>query len=322
MILRPIVPGPAATHAGAAIHLGGVILTHLLHPVVAVGHPVACRLITCRHHHKRGVIAVFVDDTLRLFQQILVNLLSPAQPHTMIRPRGSLWLQVDTHPVGSEEGSLWRTVAMEAHMVQTILLTFHEDLHPRLLVSWRITRLWEAAVLYRSSQEYRNIVDKHLTALDANLPESHQRLEDILASRDSQMIEVRMMLVPEFDILTQGNIYCQFIAFSIHGSVYQRLASLRSYRLIELATHIIVVKGEYPQTIDMVLQHHGHTAYRHLDLFTLYMLATYPSARQGNLGTVHLDRYAFDVQLLPLRLQLYASCDAVPVALCLVCHAV
>ena len=32
--------------------------------------------------------------------------------------------------------------------------------------------------------------------------------------------------------------------------------------------------------------------------------------------------HLLDIQLLPLRLQLYASCDAVPVALRLVCHAV
>ena len=63
VILRTTIPSPAATYRGAAIHLGRVVLMHLFHPVVTIGDPVAGRFVARSHHHKRGVMTIFIDDT-------------------------------------------------------------------------------------------------------------------------------------------------------------------------------------------------------------------------------------------------------------------
>ena len=148
VILRTTIPSPAATYRGAAIHLGRVVLMHLFHPVVTIGYPVAGRFIASSHHHERGVMTVLIDDTLRLLQQVLVNRLTTAQFDTMIRPRRTFRLQVDTHTVCCRKSRLGRTVAMKAHVVETILLAFLEDTHPLVLIGWGKTRLRETAVLH------------------------------------------------------------------------------------------------------------------------------------------------------------------------------
>ena len=130
MILRPIIPGPVATYRSPAIEPRRIVTFHGLHPGVAVGHPVAGRLITRSHHHKRGVMAVGVHNAPRLLQQILVYLLPLAEFHPVIRPCWPLGLQIDTHLVGSGKSGLRRTVGMEAHVVQSILLHLRKDRDP------------------------------------------------------------------------------------------------------------------------------------------------------------------------------------------------
>ena len=130
MILRAVVPGPATTNGGSTIESRRVIALHGLYPVVAVGHPIASRLIARSHHDKRGMMAIGIHDTLRFLQQILVDFLSPTEFHTVVRPRRPLGLQIDTQFVGSGESSLWRTIGMEPHMVQPIRLDLREDTGP------------------------------------------------------------------------------------------------------------------------------------------------------------------------------------------------
>ena len=130
MIFRTIIPGPAATDRCPAIEARGVVFIHLLHPVVAIAHPVACRLITCRHHHERGVMAIGVDNAFRLLQQILINLLPATESDAVIRPRRPLRLQIETYTVGSGKGCFRWTIAVETHMVQSIGFALAEDLQP------------------------------------------------------------------------------------------------------------------------------------------------------------------------------------------------
>ena len=151
MIFGTVVPSPAATNSCSSINLGGVVLVHLLHPVVTVADPVACGFIAGSHHHKRRMMSVLVNDAFGLVHQILVDFLSTAQLHTMIRPRRSFHLQVNTYLVGCCKGCLRRTIRMEADVIQAILLALSEDAQPLGFVGRRITRLWETAVFYRST---------------------------------------------------------------------------------------------------------------------------------------------------------------------------
>ena len=188
MILRTVVPGPAATNGGSTIESRRVIALHGLYPVVAIGHPIAGRLIARSHHDKRGMMAIGIHNTLRFLQQILVDLLSPTEFHTVVRPRRPLGLQIDTQFVGSGEGSLWRTIGMEPHMVQTIRLDLREDTGPRGLIRRRIARLRETAVLHRSTQPHRMVVDIQLPTIHPHLTQAEGSLVIIIAHTDADLI--------------------------------------------------------------------------------------------------------------------------------------
>ena len=62
MIVGPLFPSPATAHAGSAVDAVGVVLPHRLHPVLAVRHPVSGRFVACRHHAKRRMMSVGIDD--------------------------------------------------------------------------------------------------------------------------------------------------------------------------------------------------------------------------------------------------------------------
>ena len=141
-------------------------------------------------------MTVGIDDALRLFQQVFIDLLSPTQLHPMVWPRGTLRLQVDAHLVGSSESSLWRTIGMEAHVVQTVLLHLREDADPRGFVGRRISRLRETAVLHRAAQEGGTIVDIQLSAHRPHLTDAEGGLVTVGTGEEANPIEFRIKLIP------------------------------------------------------------------------------------------------------------------------------
>ena len=185
MILRTIVPSPAATDGGATVDLRRIVLFHDLHPFVTIVHPVSCRLIACCHHHKRRVVTIGVHDTLRLLQKILVDLLSPAQPHPVVRPGGALRLEIEAYFVGCGKGSLRRTIGMETHVIQTILLAFPEDTLPLFLLHGRIASLWETTVLHGAPQEDGTAIDIELSVIDRNVTHAESGLVIVISQRDA-----------------------------------------------------------------------------------------------------------------------------------------
>ena len=216
MIVRTAIPCPAAAYAGSAIYLRGVVFAHLSYPVVAVSHPIASRLISCCHHHKGWVVAVCVDDALRLLQQILVYLLTAVKLYSVIRPRWTLWLQIHTQLVGSGEGCLWWAEAMETHMVQAILLALLEHARPLPLVHRRKARFWEAAVLHRASQEHWAAIDVELSSFYRHFAqaESHRHLYAFIFH--STRIKTRIELVPQLNIISQSHFKSLFVDDDIH----------------------------------------------------------------------------------------------------------
>ena len=160
MVVAIGIPSPASSNRGTAINPARVARgMPVVDEVVAPGHPVAGRLVACCKHTERGMVAIGSHHALSLLKQITVYGHATAQLYTMVGPRRSLWLQIQSHLVGSAEGSLGRTIGVEAHMVDAIAFAFAEDVKPRRLVGRRIARLREAAVLYGSTQPYRVAVE-------------------------------------------------------------------------------------------------------------------------------------------------------------------
>ena len=126
-------------------------------------------------------MTISIHDSLRLLQQILVDLLSLSELHTVIRPRGSLRLEINAELVGCCKGGLRRTVGMEAHMIQTVFLHLGQDTHPRLLVGRRITCLGEAAVLHCSAKPHRTVVHIQLAPLYTDCPHAEGGLVIVVA---------------------------------------------------------------------------------------------------------------------------------------------
>ena len=203
MILRAIIPSPSTTDGSATIQPCRVVFFHLLHPVITVTYPIACRLVTSCHHHKRRVMAIGVDNTFRLLQQVRVNLLPLTQFHTMIGPRRTLRLQIEAYLVGSGKGCLRGTIAMETHMVQTIRLTLPEYLQPRFLIHGGIACLGETAVLHRSAHPDRTAVDHDLPPINTDTTHTKRCLIVIMAHTHANTIKLREELIPDRHLLTQ-----------------------------------------------------------------------------------------------------------------------
>ena len=258
-------------------------------------------------------MAVFIDDALRLLQQVLVDGLSATQAHSVVGPRRSFGLQVEAQLVGSLEGGVGRTVAVEAHVVQTVVLALLENLQPLFLVGGRIARLGEAAVLHGATQEQRPAVNLHLPSLDADVAQANSGLIDIFASLNGEQIEMGVELVPRLNekgflqvailisvaIDRKGELH---LASTSHIDIYvfYLLASLTVGNGLQAGTHKIVEERHEADKGHMVLK-----LYLHLERLQIV---------RGQ------DAHFPDIQLFPLRPQLHSACDAVPVALRLVGH--
>ena len=276
MILRAVVPGPATANRGPTIEPRRIITLHGLHPVVAVGHPVAGRLIARSHHDKRGMMTVGIDDAFRLLQQILVDLLSATELYTVIRPRRTFGLQIDTQFIGSSKGSLGRTIGMEPHMVQTILLDLRENTDPRGLIRGGITRLGETTVLHRTAQPHGVVVDIQLSAFYPHLAQAEGGLVIVIAHSDTDLIELGGELIPQTEHLPDGDTHGDGIAGNLQ-IVHQTDAILISQRH-DCHRHILIVV----QGIVVTIQQHGdmylivHRLWTDLHLFDAHPLRLGP----------------------------------------------
>ena len=197
MILGAVIPGPTATDRSTAVDAGGIVTLHFLNPEVTILHPITGWFIARSHHDKGGVMTVCVNDALALLQQITINRLSGQQLHTVVRPRRTFWLEVETHFISCCKSRIRRTIGMESHMVETVFLTFSEDTEPRCLIRRRVTRLREATILHRASQEDRMTVQNNLPSIHQDLTHSKGCFIIIITYADTNAIEIGMELVPQ-----------------------------------------------------------------------------------------------------------------------------
>ena len=240
-------------------------------------------------------MTVGIDDAFRLLQQILVDLLSATELYTVIRPRRTFGLQIDTQFIGSGKGSLGRTIGMEPHMVQTILLDLRENTDPRGLVRGGITRLGETTVLHRTAQPHGVVVDIQLSAFYPHLAQAEGGLVIVIAHSDTDLIELGGELIPQTEHLPDGDTHGDGIAGNLQ-IVHQTDAILISQRH-DCHRHILIVV----QRIMVTIQQHGD----------MYLIV----------HRLWTDLHLFDAHPLRLGPQFHPSGDAVPVALRLVGHA-
>ena len=306
VVLGAAVPSPAATDGSTAIDARGVIGMHLSHPVVAVADPVARRLVAGSHHDERGVVAVLIDDAARLVEQVLVDGHAAAQLDAVVGPRRSLGLQVDAHLVGCLKGCLGRTVAVEAHVVESVLAALAEDAQPLGLVGGRIARLGEAAVLHRAAQEQRSAVDVELSAADADVAQSKGGLIDVVAHLERHQVEVGLELVPLLEAVAEDDVERHLVAADGLHQAAQDLTRLSVAVGADGEEGVVV--PQHAQLVEMVLEIDGD----------VQGLLPRCLAALADADTVGVHTHLTDKEALPLRLQLHASDDAVPVALRLV----
>ena len=197
MILGAVIPGPTATDRSTAVDAGGIVTLHFLNPEVTILHPITGWFIARSHHDKGGVMTVCVNDALALLQQITINRLSGQQLHTVVRPRRTFWLEVETHFISCCKSRIRRTIGMKSHMVETVFLTFSEDTEPRCLIRRRVTRLREATILHRASQEDRMTVQDNLPSIHQDLTHAKGCFIIIITYADTNAIEIGMELVPQ-----------------------------------------------------------------------------------------------------------------------------
>ena len=141
--------------------------------------------------------AIEVDDALALVDKILVDGHATTELDTMIRPRGTFGLQVDAQTVGGGEGGIGGTVAVEAHMVETILLALTQQAHPRRDIGGWIARLGEATVLDGATQTNSPAVEQNLTPVDSHLAHAEGDGNAAAAIGDLARIKIRIVFAPQ-----------------------------------------------------------------------------------------------------------------------------
>ena len=106
-------------------------------------------------------------------------------------------MEIEANYIGSHECRFWRTIRVETHLVQTILLALAEDGKPRLHICRRITRQREATAVERSTHVCLYTVDIEIITFNLYVTHSEHRLHRVLAYYGSQGVEVWRKLVPE-----------------------------------------------------------------------------------------------------------------------------
>ena len=191
------------------------------------------------------MITIFVSNSHALFHQIFVNRFAPSQSHTMIRPRRTFGLKIETRQVSSHKSRFRGTIAMEAHMVEPIRFASLKHLHPRLHIGWRVARVGEVAVLHRTTQENLFTIQiEHLIFYFHLTHAKHGFFPISLPIRSPhfylQSIQLRMELIPKKHIIphlkSDVTIYCLHVTqnhlflLTFHHMLLVRIECRRLHR--------------------------------------------------------------------------------------------
>ena len=248
------------------------------------------------------MVAVFIHYPHTFLPEVLVYGFSSTQLHTVIRPRRSLGLEVETNDVGSQEGSLRWAVGMEAHVVQSVSLASLEKLSPRSQVHWRIACIREVAVLHRSAQNHLPAVDVEHLATYLHLTHSELSLMRICMfgclCLYAECIKLRVELVPQQHAVAHIECDVKFI-----GSLRIQCHNHRLCTYLMITTRIESRSLQCQRHLTLLLQ--SSVQHKVYTCFLIVYIRIY----------LHLTDTTATAYL-------HITHDTVPVALCLVCHRV
>ena len=129
----------------------------------------------------------------------------------MIGPRGSFRLKIDTAKVGSAEGCFWRTIRMETNVVNAILAALTEDTHPAFFIGRRISCLWKAAVLHRSTEPDGTSVNQELASFGGDVSHAELGFINVVTCMDGKLIDHRIELIPSLHLGSEVDGKFQFV---------------------------------------------------------------------------------------------------------------
>ena len=198
VVLALGLPCPSASDGSPGIDTSAVRLLPVVHELADPFHPSSGGLVSARQHAERRVVTVYFADALCLLHEERVDVLSVSQLHAVVRPAGSLRLDVESRHVGCEERSLWRAVGVEPHVVESISFACLEHVHPLIHAHRRIACEGEVAVLHGSAQLGLPSVDEEHPSFDFKLAHSEHRLEGIaLLEQADELVGLEVELVLE-----------------------------------------------------------------------------------------------------------------------------
>ena len=200
MVLRAVVPFPSAADAGRAVDARGVVGFHLPNEVDAPFHPSPCGLVASCQHDEGRVMAIAVEDGTTLVREVAVDGHAVAELHAVVGPRRPLGLKVETEAIGSHEGGFRRTIAVEAHVVQAVVLAFADDTLPRGGVGGREARLGETAVLDGAAQVDTLAVQEYVATADGHLAEAEGDTYGLSFEGEDGGVELGVMFAPRLGI--------------------------------------------------------------------------------------------------------------------------
>ena len=137
------------------------IIHKLLHLV-----DVAPEFIPQRHHSERWMMTVFSEDVLTFLMQ------ERHQPFILLvkrAPERKLRLEIDSQAVRCHESRLRWAPGMKAHMIDSILLTGSEILHPAFHAHFHMSRQRPYSRIVLATEEYPMTIGVEVGALNMEI---------------------------------------------------------------------------------------------------------------------------------------------------------
>ena len=191
------------------------------------------------------MVAVGGRHALGLVHEVGVDIHAAVELHAMVGPARSLGLEVESHLVGRREGRLGRTVAMEAHGVETILLALSEHCLPALHIGGGIAREWEIAVAHRATNPHGLPVEVNLHALDGDLAHAERGADGVVAGAHRQAIDARRKLGPQLGVGHGDDVGGVVVACGADGLAIEQEPQLALGRGHHHTRHTLVDVGEH-----------------------------------------------------------------------------
>ena len=134
------------------------------------------------------MVAIGLGEPLCLLHEEMVDVLSVAQFHAVVRPAGTLRLDVESGEVSSEESRFGRTVRVEPHVVKSVAFACLEHVGPGLHVHGSIAGDGEVAVLNRSTKLCLLSVDIEHPSSDFEFSHAEYRLKGVVAFHEAKKL--------------------------------------------------------------------------------------------------------------------------------------